>query len=97
MMRRLGFVNKCINWISMCLKSTTTSVLLNGSPTKEFKPKRGVRHGDPLVPFLFLIVAEGLAGLVREATRIGVLKGIKVGEKEIDVTFLQFVDDTLFV
>jgi len=42
-------------------------------------------------------VAEGLAGLVRKATRIGVLEGIKVGEKEVEVTLLQFVDDTLFV
>ena len=97
MMRRLGFVNKWINWISMCLKSATVSVLVNGSPTKEFKPKRGLQQGDPLTPFLFLIVAEGLASLVREATRIGVLEGIKVGEKEVEVTLLQFADDTLFV
>jgi len=97
MMRRLGFVNKWINWISMCLKSTTVSILVNGSPTKEFKPKRGLRQGDPLAPFLFLIMAEGLASLVREAIRIGVLEGIKVGEKEVEVTLLQFADDTLFV
>jgi len=43
-------------------------VLINGSPTKEFKPKRGLRQGDPLAAFLFLIVAEGLAELVKEAT-----------------------------
>ena len=97
MIRRLGFVNKWINWISTCLKSATVSVLVNGSPTKEFKPKRGLRQGDPLAPFLFLIMAEGLASLVREAIRIGVLEGIKVGEKEVEVTLLQFADDTLFV
>ena len=97
MIRRLGFVNKWINWISTCLKSATVSVLVNGSPTKEFKPKRGLRQGDPLAPFLFLIVAEGLVRLVREVTRIGVLEGINVGEKEVDVTLLRFADDTLFV
>ena len=36
---------------------------MNGSPTKEFLPKKGLRHGDPLTPFLFLIAEEGLAGV----------------------------------
>jgi len=70
--------------------------LINGSSTKEFRPKRGFRQGDPLASFIFLIVAEGLAGLVREASRIGVLEGVKVGRNSIDVKLLQFADDTLF-
>lgn len=40
------------------------SVLVNGSPTQDFKVHRGLRQGDLLSPFLFLIVAEGLAALV---------------------------------
>ena len=59
--------------------------MVNSSPTTEFRPKRGLRQGDPLVPFLFLIVVEGLAGLVREAVRIGVLEGFKFGHKHVDV------------
>jgi len=43
------------------------SVLINGSPTSEFYLMRGLRQGDPLAPFLFLIVAEGLTGVVRKA------------------------------
>ena len=96
MMGRIGFNSKWINWIKICLKSTTISVLVNGSPTKEFKLRRGLRQGDPLVHFLFLIVVEGLVGLVREATRIGALEGVKVGVKGVDVKLLQFVDDTVF-
>jgi len=61
------------------MKSTTISVLENGSPTKEYKPKRGLRQGDPLVPFLFLIIDEGLIGLVRKAKRAGLFKGVEVG------------------
>jgi len=96
-MRILGFCEKWIQWIRACLESASVSVLVNGSPTKEFKPSRGLRQGDPMTPFLFLIVAQGLAGLVNEAIRKNLLSGIKVGGKKVDVNLLQFDDNTLFV
>jgi len=65
----LGFHNTWITWVRGCLESSTVSVLINGSPTEEFKPSRGLRQGDPLALFLFLVVAEGLAGSVRQATK----------------------------
>jgi hypothetical protein len=43
------------------------SILVNGSPTNDFKVSKGLRQGDPLSPFLFLIVAEGLAGMMKLA------------------------------
>lgn len=67
MMSRMGFCNKWICWIQGCLKSASISVLVNGSPTSEFIPHRGLRQGDPLAPLLFNIVAEGLTGLMRQA------------------------------
>ncbi|XP_068504626.1 uncharacterized protein [Phaseolus vulgaris] len=73
------------------------SVLVNGSPTEEFRPTRGLRQGDPLAPFLFLIVAEGLAGLLRKAVKEDLLSGIKVGRAELECCMLQFADDTLFM
>jgi len=72
-------------------------VLVNESPTKEFKPIRGLRQGDPLAPFLFLMVAEGLGGIVRQAMKTNLLTGLKIGRKEIEVCILQFADDTLFL
>ena len=77
--------------------SSSVSVLVNGSPTKEFKPTRGLRQGDPLAPFLFLVVAEGLSGLVRQALRKEVLRSVKVGRNKIECCLLQFADDTLFL
>jgi len=96
MLRRLGFHHVWIKWIRGCMESSTVSVLVNGSPTEEFKPSRGLRQGDPMAPFLFIIVAEGLAGLVRQAMKANLLLGVKVGIKEVEVAFLQFADDTLF-
>jgi len=97
MLHRLGFHDKWISWVKGCLVSSSVSVLVNGSPTEEFKPSRGLRQGDPMAPFLFLVVAEGLAGLVRQALRTNVLRGVKVGRNSVECCLLQFADDTLFM
>ena len=97
MLLRMRFHRKWIKWVKGCLETATVSVLVNGSPTEEFRPTRGLRQGDPLAPFLFLIVAEGLAGLVHKVVKEDVLSGIKVGRAELECCLLQFADDTLFM
>ncbi|KAK7334866.1 hypothetical protein VNO80_26632 [Phaseolus coccineus] len=97
MLNRLGFHSKWIMWVRGCLETSSVSVLVNGSPTEEFRPSRGLRQGDPLAPFLFLMVAEGLAGLVRQALKKKLLTGLKVGRNEIECSVLQFADDTLLM
>lgn len=72
-------------------------VLVNESPTKEFYPMRGLRQGDPLAPFLFLVVVEGLSRLVRQAIKSNMLTRVKMGRDEVDSCLLQFVDDTVFM
>jgi len=96
-LQRMGFHHRGIIWIRGCLESATISILVNGSPTEEFKPSRGLRQGDPLAPFLYLVVAEGLAGLVRQAVKTNMLSSLKIGRKEVDMSLLQYVDDTLFL
>jgi len=66
------------------------------SPTEEFRPKRGLRQGDSLAPFMFLIVAEGLTGLMKEAKRASAFSGVTVGTGRVKVDLLQFADDALF-
>jgi len=97
MLQRLGFHCRWIMWIKGCLTSASVSVLVNGSPTEEFYPSRGLRQGDPLAPFLFLVVAEGLAGLVRQAVKVNLYAGLHIGRSEVDLCMLQFADDTLFL
>jgi len=79
------------------MESASVSVLVNESPTEEFKPSRGLRQGDPLAPILFLVVAEGLVGIVRQALKVKLLTGLKIGCKEIEICILEFADDTLFL
>ncbi|KAJ9557691.1 hypothetical protein OSB04_012305 [Centaurea solstitialis] len=92
----MGFGLKWRNWIRSCLKTSKISILVNGSPTDEFRMEKGLRQGDPLAPFLFLVVAEGLHVLVEEAKEKGLLKGLKVGEKEVILSHLQYADDAIF-
>lgn len=58
--------------------NSNMSILVNRSYSQEFKAQRGLRQGDPLSPFLFTTVAEGLAGLVRQSIRRGEFKGFMI-------------------
>jgi len=96
MMDRLGFCKKWISWIRSCLESATVFVLVNGSPTKKFSLKKGLRQGDPLAPFLFLIAVEGLVGVSWKVAEKSLITEIKVRYKKDKVNMLQYVDCTFF-
>lgn len=97
-MNQMGFGSKWRRWMRGFLSSATVSVLLNGSPTSEFKMERGLRQGDPLSPFLFLMVAKSLQVTVLEACNKGFFNGIHLGERleNINLSLLQYADDALF-
>lgn len=84
-------------WIRGCLSSAKISVLVNGSPTPEFDMERGLKQGDPLSPFLFLIVAEAMSVMMQEASNKGLFKGCSIGSLKMELTHLQFADDSLFL
>ena len=72
-------------------------ILLNGSPTHVFQASRGIRQGDPLSPFLFILMAEGLSRLIKTQYENGELRGIKIHEGMDAQTHQQFVDDTMLI
>lgn len=78
MLRRFNFSEKWIMWVRGCLESTFVSVLVNGSPTSEFRMEKGIRQGDPIAPFLFLVVAEGLSGILRQTVSLNIFKPLKI-------------------
>ncbi|XP_058733926.1 uncharacterized protein LOC131605606 [Vicia villosa] len=96
MMRRMGFGARWIKWMEALVFSSKMSVLVNGSRTREFGVEGGLRQGDPISPFLFVIAAEGLKCLINKAVENGDYAGCNVnGKCFIDI--LQFADDTLLV
>lgn len=78
MLRRLGFGNKWHSWMKKSYGIATFSILLNGTSVEFFHASRGLRQGDPLSPFLFLIVAMAFSALLSKAFQSGLLKGFRI-------------------
>ena len=93
----MGYVLKWRTWIKGCLESSKASVLVNGSPTKEFNISKGVRQGDPLSPFLFIIAMEGLNVAMKTACEKHIFKGLKIPNQDGIVSHLFYADDALFI
>jgi len=97
MMVRLGFSERWCRWIRACVFCGRLSVLVNGCPTEEIDIRRGLKQGDPLALFLFLLVVEGLSGLVRSAEATGLYHAFKLINSGLAISHLQYADDTLFL
>lgn len=67
---------------------------MNGFPTTSFRPRRGLRQGDPLSLFLFVICDKGLSALIRSAN-VGSWRGIKIGSSGLEITHILSADDSL--
>jgi hypothetical protein len=97
MLHRFGFCEKWIDWIRACVLAGELSILVNGSPTPEINIQRGLKQGDPLAPFLFLLVVKGFSGVVRKAVDLDIFKGFSVGRNPVVISHLQYADDTLCI
>ncbi|WOG89358.1 hypothetical protein DCAR_0208596 [Daucus carota subsp. sativus] len=96
-MKIMGFGQSWCSWITACLSSTRMSILVNGVATKEFSPQRGLRQGDPLAPYLFIMVGELLNRLIVKASEAGLIDGIQVSSDSAPITHFQYADDTILV
>ncbi|KAL0822904.1 hypothetical protein Bca101_046581 [Brassica carinata] len=93
---RLGFHDILISWLMECVSSVSYSFLINGGPQGRVIPSRGLRQGDPLSPYLFIMCTEVLSGLCNQALAQGTLPGIKVARNCPPINHLLFADDTMF-
>ncbi|XP_016185749.1 uncharacterized protein LOC107627430 [Arachis ipaensis] len=94
-LQKMGFCQRWRNWIKECVSTATMSVLVNGSPSKPFKMERGLRQGDPLFALLFVLVVDVLHRMLGEAVRNERIAPLLVGGDHIELSHLQFADDTI--
>ncbi|XP_065624064.1 uncharacterized protein LOC136065183 [Quercus suber] len=94
-MRQMGFNKHWIGLVMLCVRTATYSILVNGEPTGLIHPSRGLRQGDPLSPFLFLLCTEGLHGLIGHAASMGDITGFSLCKRGPKLTHLLYVDDSL--
>ncbi|CAN6335307.1 unnamed protein product, partial [Urochloa humidicola] len=94
-MSKLGFSEGFVNLIMKCVESVKFSVRVNGHFSEMFSPNRGIRQGDPISPYLFLLCAEGLSSLLKFSGPNFLAKGIRVGVHAPWVSHLLFADDCL--
>ncbi|KAH1122927.1 hypothetical protein J1N35_006087 [Gossypium stocksii] len=94
-MSKMSFDEAWIQLIMRCISTVSYSVVLNGISREVFSPKRGLRQGNPLSPFLFLICSEGLFTFLKIAREKGTLRGVKASKRSPQITHLRFADDCI--
>lgn len=92
----MGFGHIWINWVMECVTTVSYSFLINGAPQGRVVPARGLRQGDPLSPYLFILCTEVLSGLCKNSQENGRLQGLQVAKKSHFINHLLFADDTMF-
>ncbi|RVW14147.1 putative ribonuclease H protein [Vitis vinifera] len=96
-LEKMGFGPKWRNWIFFCISTVRMAVLVNGTPTDFFSTFRGLRQGDPLSPYLFVLIMEAFSSLISRAEENGFIRGFKATGRSgegVLVSYLLFADHT---
>ncbi|GAU26046.1 hypothetical protein TSUD_225070 [Trifolium subterraneum] len=92
-MTKMGFTEVWIRWVMTCVSSVNYSVLMNYDRVDPISPGRGLQQGDPLSPYLFILVTECLIALIHQTIGRGDLHGVKICRGAPEVSHLLFADD----
>ncbi|CAH9116414.1 unnamed protein product [Cuscuta europaea] len=95
MMRHLGFEERWVRLVMECVTSVSYSIPFGDEDIEPSRPGRGLRQGDPLSPYLFLLVAEDLSVLLRRYETLGRIHGATVARGAPMISHLFFADDSL--
>ena len=97
MMSNFGFPQIWIQRIMQCIKTVSYSFLREGKIFGDVHPQRGIRQGDPISPYLYILCAEGLTGIIRRYEENGWIHGCKVARGAPSISHLLFADDCYFL
>ncbi|GJX94112.1 RNA-directed DNA polymerase, eukaryota, reverse transcriptase zinc-binding domain protein [Tanacetum coccineum] len=95
-LKKFGFGDRWRNWNQSCLNSSRGSILVNGSPTTEFQFYKVLKQGDPLSPFLFILVMESLHLSFQNVVNTGLFKGVML-DSSLQLSHLFYADDMVFL
>ena len=94
-MTKLGLPERWIDRVMSCVTSTSFSIRINGKAFGNIRPTSGLRQGDPLSPYLFLLCAKGFSSLLAKAQDGGRLHGVSICRRAPCISHLLFADDSL--
>ena len=94
-MAKLGFPETWIDWVMVCVTSPLFFVIINGKPFSHITPSRGLRQGDSLLRYLFLLCAEGFTSLLAKSKMEGHIHGVSICRRAPKISHLLFADESL--
>lgn len=92
---KMGFHQKWVQWVVQCISTVSFNVCINGEARVKIRPRRGIRQGDPLSPYLFVIVKDVLSRMLSKACRDKALVGIKMARNCPHLSHVFFADDAI--
>ena len=96
MLYKFGFHEVWIQKIMVCIKTVSYSFIQQGTVFGEVRPQRGIRQGEPISPYLYILCAEGLSSIIKINEEVGLLHGCSIARRAPTVSHLLFADDCYF-
>ena len=93
MMRKMGFEERLISLIMMCVTTVSYLVLINGEPRGTIIRSRGLCQRDPISPYLFLLCAKGLSAMIRKKEAVGMIREVSVSRQAPSISHLFLTDN----
>jgi hypothetical protein len=97
MMLKLGFTDQWVSQVMKCVTSVRYHIKINEEYTTRIIPQRGLRRGDSLSPYLFILCAEGLSAMLQKTEMDGKSEVIRVCREATRINHLFFADDSLIL